>query len=344
MRRILLAISVLSMLAACVGSSAVAEDKETQKGRFKVDMASSYYWCYVPEKYNGDGTTGVILVMHGSGGTADGMLSCFMYKDGGGTYLDENNYICICPKSVRLEGWEEKDPLPMTALNDVMAKYKVDKKRIHIFGFSNGGFFTSWQYYERLDLFRTGVIAAAFLVYANMATVKKNPNKPMFFIFGEKDPNRQGAEQNYDQLISFGSKYVRKFMMEGEEHNIPFQKEFPRLFKWYTAMESGYDYAAALEKAAKAVKAKIESAMELVAEVEKHPEEDVFWEQLARIKKEINDAGEKRLKSLISMYKPKPEDLIKRLKEFEERFKGYPVADKAKEEREKAEAAVKPAG
>ncbi len=38
--------------------------EEAQKGTFKVDLPNgSYYWCFVPERYDGDGSTGIFLVI-----------------------------------------------------------------------------------------------------------------------------------------------------------------------------------------------------------------------------------------------------------------------------------------
>ena len=338
-RKAILAV-VLSLLALFAVSSFSPARGDVTPGKIeKVDLPNgSYYLIYVPKCYEPDGKTGVYLILHGAGGTAKGMISAFVYGETGNhNYLEERNCIGVAPKSIG-RSWQSGESTPMDALNEVLKNYKVDKKRIHLFGYSAGGFFSGWLGFEKPELFRTICICAAFLAQTNMASVKKHIQKPVYFVCGENDPNAQGARDSYNLLLKWGARYTRIRIVPGQGHNFPFRNEFPLLFRWYAAMDSGYDYASALDEAKKLVKRKIKKAIAKVREIESHPPEDVFWKTLAEIKGMIDKKGEKKLKGILAIYKPRPQKCIEKLKEFEELFEGYPVADKAKEAREKLEA------
>ncbi len=328
-------VSLLLFLPVLFASAEEEEGEQAKTGTFKVELPNgSYYMCHVPADYKSDGKTGAVLIMHGAGGTADGMLSSFVVS----RVLEENNLIGIAPKS-KGQSWEQRESTPMDSLKDAQKSYKIDAKRIHCFGYSAGGFFTGWVSFEYPEVFRTATIVAADLYMANMGNVKKYIQKPVHFIAGDQDPNADGARASYNNMIKMGAQFARLRIVPGQGHNnFPFHNEFPSLFKWIKACESGFDYPAALEAADKAIKGnKVDKAIEKVREIESHPEEDEFWKRLSAIREEIDDKGEKRLKSILATYKLKPPDCIKKLLEFEELYKGFPCAEKAAEERKAME-------
>ena len=335
---LLVAVLLMNFLAVC---TAEEEEKEELKlgVPFKVSLdTGSYYWCYVPKCYE-EGKTGAYLILHGAGGSAENMLNSFI-RSGFGNWFEKSNCIGVSAKSVGAS-WMSNSPVPMNCLNDAFKTYKIDKKRVHIMGYSAGGFMTSWLGYDKPELFKTIIIAAAFLAQANRGAVKKHIQKPIYFVCGENDPNATGAKTDYAGLLKMGARFARIRLVPGQGHNFPFSKEFPLLFKWFMAADSGFDYPSALDNAKKHLKRKLDKALAIVKEIEKHPKEDGFWKELAEIKEAINGKGEKKLKSLISYNKRKPDKCIEKLKEFEKRFEGYPVADKAKQKRKEMEEALK---
>ena len=335
--RHLATILMLTLVVFAANTSAVAEEEpamEQRLGTFKVELDNgSYYWCHVPDDYVSDGSYGIILILHGAGGSADGMLAGYIGRT---NFLQEHKYIGVAPKSLGAS-WTDNETTPMDALNDAMKKYKHDKERIHILGYSAGGFFSGWLAYEKPKLFRTVVIIAAFLARANMGEVKRHKDKPIYLIAGENDPNLAGAKSDYQTLLQMGARYARLLEVPGMGHNnFPFHNHFPLVFQWYKAMESGYDYAEKLEKAEKYAKRNYRKAIDLVHEIEKQPEEKVFWERLAKVKEMIDEKGQKKLKSLMLTLKRKPpEYCIEKLERFLETFKGFPCGDKAEEELKK---------
>ena len=315
--------------AAVVLSGASAEEKEVRKGQFNVDMANgSYYACYVPENYEPDGKTGAFLLMHGSGGKGENIIGTFMQ------ILKDRNCIGVAPKSSGIM-WEPGDKWAMEAFKDMLSKYKVDEKRMHIVGYSAGGLFAGWLAFSDISKWKTIVIVAASASNGNIGAIKKDKNKPVYLINGENCRFASDAISNYKTLIKMGARYARLKILPGEGHNISTAKVTPTLMRWYRAMESGYDYVTALEKARKYSKKKLEKAMALIREIEAHPEEDEIWKQKDEIREVIDIKAAKKLKALLSRLKRKPEELVKKLKEFEKLYEGYDVAEKAAAERRK---------
>ncbi len=308
------------------------EDEAPKTGSFRVDLPSGiHYFCHVPDNYE-PGRTGIAILFHGRGGSGEDMLS--FYRDSG--MLKDYNWIGIAPKSPDLM-WEAGHKGGMDSLNDVMKKYKVDKNRVHILGFSAGGLYTAWMGLSNLGIFRTIVVSGACLDNGPIGNVKKNLNMPIYLINGETCQYVDAARSNFESLVRFGCRYARRRVHKGEGHSYDINKDVPFLREWYTAVESGYDYPAALDKATKDLKGKVEKAIATVKEIESHPREEGFWAELAAIKTAINEQGEKKLKQILTRNKNAPAKAIPELKALATTFEGYPCADAANEELAKLE-------
>lgn len=89
-------------------------------------------WVVVPQGASKETPASLVIVLHGAGGTADGMAGTFAaWEDG--------NYVVCAPKSTG-QTWT---PADLQAVLRIGARLKaalpIDPKRVHVVGFSNGG-------------------------------------------------------------------------------------------------------------------------------------------------------------------------------------------------------------
>jgi predicted esterase len=328
MRAIL--ILTVALFFVLAGLPAVAEEESPKKGTFRVDLPSGlHYFCHVHDEYE-PGKTGIAILFHGRGGSGEDMLS--YYRDSG--FLKSFNWIGVAPKSPDMM-WESGHKGGMEALQDVMSKYKIDKTRVHLHGFSAGGLYAGWFGLSNIEMFRSITVSGACLDNGPLANVKKKLKMPIYLINGETCQYESSARSNHEALLRFGCRYARRHVHPGEPHSYDVMKDVERLREWYAAIESGYDYADALDAANKTLKSKIEKSIEKVKEIESNPHEEGFWKELDILKKAINEAGEKKLKGVLSRARTSPDRAAKELEEFIELFEGYDCAEKAKEELKK---------
>ena len=321
------------IFAVCVSTANSEEETEIAKCKEteRVDLSNgTHYLLNVPEEYKPDETWGIILMLHGQGGNNEAIMNAFLYGcEEQQSFLKLNKLIGVAPHS-KEERWGKEESTPMLALLDVLTKYKVDRKRIHLTGTSAGGFFSGWLGYNRPDIFRTVTIIAASMAYSDKRAVKKYKNRPVYFILGETDPNLKMAKKDFKKITKQGNGFARLRILDGQGHKVKFWDDFANLGRYYKAIESGYDYPTNLKNAEDNVKKNISKAMEMVKDISLQPVEDVFSQKLAEIKEMINNAGEKKLSVIMKRFSKDNRSLQKKLTEFTVEFTDYPVSDKAK--------------
>jgi polyhydroxybutyrate depolymerase len=125
-----------------------------------------YYLVYVPESYNDNIPTPVVLNFHGGGGSPEGHQSTSRMND----KATSAGFIAVYPAGIRRDGepfklfnrfwnvgegpngpyYADSDPISRIddigfvdkLLDDLESKFNVDKDRIYATGLSNGGIFT----------------------------------------------------------------------------------------------------------------------------------------------------------------------------------------------------------
>lgn len=306
-----------------------AEKKETRTGLFRVELEKgSFYSCYVPKLNNPKDKYGVILALHGAGGSPDHLVNGFIAKKvSKQSILDSMGWIGIFPKSLK-ETWYFEETTPSDALEDVLQKYNVDRSRIHISGYSAGGFLAAYMAMQQPDTFRSATVFAAFLSRVEQSVVKKNISKPIYTIVGETDHNRAGGEQAHKATVELGARWNRLFVYSGYGHMFPFENTFERLKPWYDAIESGFDYPAEIDAAHKLVETDIAASVAAVAKIEQKPHEEQFDIELSKLRHDIDAAGRKQAESIVAEANEsaKYKDAIEKLKELEKILKSYPCA------------------
>jgi predicted esterase len=129
MGRALLPVSLTLLLAAL---PARAEDPAYPAGRSRPEIEGLRTVLHVPEGLSRERPASLLLMLHGAGGSAEGMA------DGMGAWVRSG--FVVCAPQARDVTWE---PADVAAARRIVAHLKkslpIDPKRVHVLGYSNGG-------------------------------------------------------------------------------------------------------------------------------------------------------------------------------------------------------------
>ena len=180
------------LAAACGDGPTVVREVATVPHSVDVAGASRAYRVYVPEGAVGDRP--LLLVFHGATQTSVGAeLMTWLYP-----VADEAGYIVAYPQATGdywntpnspVGFWNVPDvPFVDRVIDDVDARYGVDRSRIYATGFSNGAIFT-----EVLACTRGDRLAAVAIVGAGLSTQVADTCPwirpvPALFFLGDADP------------------------------------------------------------------------------------------------------------------------------------------------------------
>ena len=108
------------------------------------------YILYVPSSYTAGTPLPLLLVLHGKGGSAEGVAEMTGFSG----LAEEQNFIALYPNGLEQQWNFVKDPPGYTRMrqddvgfllelvDEITRQYAVDDRRIYVTGFSNGGFMT----------------------------------------------------------------------------------------------------------------------------------------------------------------------------------------------------------
>lgn len=166
MNRIFTLFVILFLIAGCKKKETPVQEEEIQYGKIidttMVDGIQREYIVSVPPGYDGKSATPVVFMLHGTGGDGERFYNHSGWKEVG----DQENILTVYPSSLSNcildEGvqkittkWNSQPDRFWTycpsvtppddvkflsqVIDELVAKYKVDSKRIYFVGFSNGG-------------------------------------------------------------------------------------------------------------------------------------------------------------------------------------------------------------
>lgn len=199
------------------------------KNRFVIDMNgdSREYYVHVPEKYDKNGKTPVVFMLHGTSGDGEKFYNFSGWKEVG----ENENIITVYPSSWRhciieegrvknttkwnvypgsfayCAGETPRDDIQFLReiINELGQKFNIDSKRTYMVGFSNGGAMTFRCAVEMSDLFAAVVEASGTIQVDTLLTPKRN--LPIFFQTGNSDdkflgPNKDIPITSLDSLLT----------------------------------------------------------------------------------------------------------------------------------------------
>ena len=144
------------------------------------------YLVYLPPDYDSKASWPLLVFLHGAGERGDDLE--LVKKHGPPKLIEEGKqfpFIVVSPQCPK-DGWWTSKPLELTVLVDeIEAKYKVDKDRIYLTGLSMGGFGT-WM----LAGYTPERFAALVPICGggDTLTARRLGNVPIWVFHGAKDP------------------------------------------------------------------------------------------------------------------------------------------------------------
>jgi polyhydroxybutyrate depolymerase len=161
-----------------------------------VDGRARSYTRYLPTNWRTTTKFSLLFVLHGGGGTPDGMMKIADFR----RIADREQIILIYPTGIE-QNWNDGRPTKANqmGINDVkfinelisnLSKtYAIDTKSIFSTGLSNGGFMSARLACELSDKFAAVAVVAATME-KNTVSAACNPANPVstIFIHGTTDP------------------------------------------------------------------------------------------------------------------------------------------------------------
>jgi predicted peptidase len=229
----------LVILAFCIVAASGQEPaagKQVEMSMPAGDGKAVPYLLYLPKNYGKSETNWpVMLFLHGRGESA-GPLS-IVKKWGPPRRVDLGEdlpYILVSPQCPREDSWNRptQQALLVKLLEEISAKYKVDKKRVYLAGLSMGGY-GSW----RLAADHPELFAAVVPVCGggDPKDAEKLKDLPIWVWHGSEDtavPLRRSQEM-VDAIKAAGSTKIRFTTLEHVGHN-SWEAAFfsPDLYQW----------------------------------------------------------------------------------------------------------------
>jgi polyhydroxybutyrate depolymerase len=142
---------LLIFLASCALPSAQLSERDLQNQLLHQDKKRDYI-LHLPKDYDQYQKLPLILVLHGGGGTAEGMFR--LTFNGFNTLADQHHFFVAYPQGLE-KSWNDdrKDPIAYAHQNKIddvgflrklihslIKTYDIDPKRVFVTGISNGGF------------------------------------------------------------------------------------------------------------------------------------------------------------------------------------------------------------
>jgi predicted peptidase len=190
-----LAIALSVAFAICVSQSLAAETPAAQPGEpvagkqqactfEKTIKITLSYLLYLPKDYAEKDSRPLLLFLHGAGERGDDLD--LVKKHGPPKLIAAGKdfpFIVVSPQCPNGRWWQPFELMAM--VDDVVAKYKVDKDRIYVTGLSMGGFGTWSLAGTTPDRFAALVPICGG---GDPSTVRRMAHLPVWVFHGAKDP------------------------------------------------------------------------------------------------------------------------------------------------------------
>jgi polyhydroxybutyrate depolymerase len=224
------------LLTACLSSGGTANKDPVSDDTDLTKLGERSYLLKLPTAYQADKSYKLLLVFHGSGGSAGNMHNTAQFDQ----YSDE--YIIAYPNSKEVE-WNEgcncnvahrKNVDDLGFVDDVIAdiqqRHKVSDGEIYAAGFSQGGLFTQNLACNRAKVFKAVAIVAGSM--SRQLATSCAPEAPLsvMMVHGSHDavlPYNGLADSNFGLLSS-----PEAIRLQANKHNgLPYRliKPFPEL-------------------------------------------------------------------------------------------------------------------
>jgi poly(3-hydroxybutyrate) depolymerase len=220
-------VSLVLALISLVGSSSCGGSRANQPGDAPGSIqfqGSQYaYAVFIPSTYDHVHALPAILLVHGGGGNGPGFMK--LWQD----FAEKNGIILVAPTLPLGAALEAKVPQLFPALMErVKTQWKVDSRRIYLFGYSAGGYST----FDAAMLDSTYFAAAG--VFAGIITsdyywiVQKAQRKaPIAMYIGDHDQFFSLAQTRATRDLLLAKGFTVHYVeIANQDHN------YPAIAKW----------------------------------------------------------------------------------------------------------------
>lgn len=195
-RKLFISLIMVSLSFFCKSLPSIIPVKEHKLESISSDGIIRTFRYYIPKQVKGDRLP-IVFILHGGGGTGEGMI----YLSRMSEKAEEYGFIAVYPDGYA-NRWNDGRKISHSLTdkrntNDVeffkdMVRYldkeiPVDYNRIHAVGISNGGFMTQRLLCEAAELFSSGYSIAAVTSQGLKEICNPPPRKSIGFIMGTAD-------------------------------------------------------------------------------------------------------------------------------------------------------------
>ena len=209
-RSLLVCLLIALVVAFTVYSAFAADSKAPEEHFIKFDGLERRYLLHLPPGWTKQSKAPVILMLHGGGGTPEHTGAHELDK-----YGDSKGFIIVYPEGLN-RGWNDGRPIKDRTSDDVgflsalvdelVAKYNADAKRVYSTGMSNGGFMSFTLACRIPDKIAAIAPVAGSMGLGAIEDCHPKRNIPVMMINGTSDP-----------LVKFeGGKVLRREGSEAE--------------------------------------------------------------------------------------------------------------------------------
>lgn len=158
------------------------------------DNPQREFYYHLPKGYSG-APTPIVFFFHGGGGHALSFASDIHLVE----RSNENNFIGIAPQAInshwnygvkdQARGNYEDVRFVNQMIEYMQNNYNIDRRRIYIAGYSDGGWFTQWLTYQIPEkIAAAGVVCALETIESQQTFGYSHPRLPVVFMLGTRDP------------------------------------------------------------------------------------------------------------------------------------------------------------
>lgn len=144
------------------------------------------FYVYAPTTYDGQHALPALLVVHGAG--SNGLDFINLWKD----FAEKNGFILVSPTMQYTANPSDLEPLApplfISLMNQAGTEWKMDTKRLYVFGYSAGGIATFFAIKSDSTFFAGAGIFAAIILPGNESIATQAARKlPIAMYIGDHD-------------------------------------------------------------------------------------------------------------------------------------------------------------
>ena len=184
---------VLTLIAACLCLLTAVEAAPADARHVTMDFGGEvrHYWLYTPAGLDAAKPAPILLVLHGSGGTGEDMIT--VTQHGFERLADKEKIVVVYPRAAERR-WSERGGTVdeagflLAVVDKLAAELPVDRNRVFVAGISSGGMMA-----QRMACEKSGRVAGIATVAGTMPVELKSSCKPerpvpVLLIHGTQDP------------------------------------------------------------------------------------------------------------------------------------------------------------